>query len=286
MYRDMLIVIDADKIDEEFVRFSAQMAANFDADLIAVVGATVVPTVLPIAGFGAGGGILIDSATTNEDLDEARARANAAKEKVEALLVDVTQKVIVHTIAGSQVQIGEFAVKIGRAVDLFICYNPFKDDPLAPDRTVFEAVMRQAACGALIVPRGFSDIGTNKRMIVAWNNSSEAARAVRVAMPFLLKASRVTVLLVDPDLRQPGDDWRPGDELVQHLDRYGVKSDLARVSSTDVGVAAAIDAELEHKDARMVVMGGYGQSPLKDWVMGSVAREFLETSDLPILMSN
>ena len=136
------------------------------------------------------------------------------------------------------------------------------------------------------MPRGYSDIGTNKRVIVAWNNSSEAARAVRVAMPFLLKANRVTVLLVDPDLRQPGDDWRPGDELVQHLDRYGVQSDLARVSSTDVGVAAAIDAELEHKGARLVVMGGYGQSPLKDWVLGSVAREFLETSDLPIIMSN
>ncbi|HRX37086.1 MAG TPA: universal stress protein [Aestuariivirga sp.] len=286
MYRDMLIVIDADKIDEEFVRYSGQMAANFDADLIAVVGATVMPTVLPIAGFGAGGGILIDSATTNEDLDEAKARANAAKEKVESLLVDVNQKVLVHAVAGSQAQIGEFAVKLGRAVDLFICYNPFKDDPLAPDRTIFESVMRQAACGALIVPRGYSDIGTNKRVIVAWNNSSEAARAVRVAMPFLLKANRVTVLLVDPDLRQPGDDWRPGDELVQHLDRYGVQSDLARVSSTDVGVAAAIDAELEHKGARLVVMGGYGQSPLKDWVLGSVAREFLETSDLPIIMSN
>ena len=105
-------------------------------------------------------------------------------------------------------------------------------------------------------------------------------------MPFLQKASRVTVLLVDPDLRQAGDDFRPGDELIQHLARYGVETDLARVASADVGVAAAIDAELEHKDARMVVMGGYGQSALKDWVLGSVAREFLETANIPILMAN
>ena len=198
----------------------------------------------------------------------------------------MNRKAIVHTFAGSPVQIGDFAVKIGRACDLFVCFNPFKDDPLATDRTIFEAVMRQAACGALVVPRGFEDIGVNRRMVVAWNNSPEAARAVKAAMPFLVKSSLVTVLLVDPDLRQPGDKWRPGDELVDHLARYGIKSELARISSADVGVAAAIDAERQHKDARMVVMGGYGHSPMKDWVLGSVAREFLETTDLPVIMAN
>ena len=286
MYRDMLIVIDADRIDEEFVRFSARMAANFDADLVVVIGATVLPAVLPIAGFGAGGGILIDAATSDEDHAAGRRKCAAAKEQIETLLAGINQKAVLHTVAGTALQIGDFAVKIGRACDLFICYNPFKDDPLAPDRTIFEQIMRQAACGALVVPRGFSDIGANKRMIVAWNNSPEAARAVRVAMPFLLKASQVTVLLVDPDLRTAGDDWRPGDELVDHLARYGVKAELARVSSAAAGVAAAIDAEGEHRQARMVVMGGYGQSQLKDWVLGSVARESLETANLPIVMSN
>lgn len=286
MYRDILIVIDADQVDEEFVRFSSQMAANFDADLIAVIGATVTPTVLPIAGFGAGGGILIDSATTTEDLTEARQRAAAAKEKVDAILSGLNQTAIVHTTAGSPVQIADFAVRLARACDLFICFNPLKDDPMAPDRTIFESILRQGACGALVVPRGYGLAGANKRMIVAWNNSPESARAVKAAMPFLVKASKVTVLLVDPDLRQPGDNFRPGDELVEHLDRYGVKSELARVTSAEIGVAAAIDAELEHKDARMVVMGGYGQSALKDWVLGSVAREFLETANIPILMAN
>lgn len=286
MYRDMLIVVDADHVDEELIRFAAQMAGNFDADLIAVIGAAVNPTVLPIAGFGAGGGILIDSAASGEDIASARKRAAAAKDRVDALLGQENRKAVVHTIAGSHTLIADFAVKIARACDLFICFNPLKDDPAGADRTIFESILRQGACGALVVPRGFAVTGANKRMIVAWNNSPEAARAVRAAMPFLVKASRVTVLLVDPDLRYPGGDWRPGDELVAHLDRYGVKSELARVTSADVGVAAAIDAELEHKEARMVVMGGYGHSALKDWVLGSVAREFLETSKIPILMAN
>lgn len=286
MYRDMLIVIDAERIDEAFIRFAGGMASKFDSDLIAVVGATVTPTVLPIAGFGAGGGILIDSATTGEDVTDARTKAAKAAERVEVLLAEMNRKVIVHTMAGSTVQIGDFAVKIGRACDLFVCFNPFKDDPLATDRTVFEAVMREAACGALVVPRGIEDFSANRRMVVAWNNSPEAARAVKAAMPFLVKASLVTVLQVDPDLRNPGDKWRPGDELVDHLARYGVKAELARISSADVGVAAAIEAERQHRDAQMVVMGGYGHSPVKDWVLGSVAREFLEATSLPVVMAN
>lgn len=286
MYRDMLIIVDADRIDEQFIRFAATMAGRFDADLIAVIGAVVSPTVLPIAGFGAGGGILIDSAATSEDVTAARTRAAAAASRIEALLAGSNRRMIVHTVAGSPAQIGDFAVKIGRACDLFVCFNPFRDDPPATDRTAFEAVMRQAACGVLVVPRGFDEFGPNRRMVVAWNNSPEAARAVRAAMPFLVRASLVTVVLVDPDLRQPGDRWRPGDELVDHLARYGVKSELARISSADVGVAAAIEAERQHRDAKMVVMGGFGHSPVKDWVLGSVAREFLETTNLPVIMAN
>ena len=286
MYEDMLITIDADNVDEEFIRFSAEMAKNFESDLIAVIGATVTPTVLPIAGFGAGGGILIDSAATTDDLADARKHADEAKMKVEEILASAKQTASIHTVSGSPVNIADFAVRVARACDLYICFNPLKDDEAATDRTIFESVLRQGACGAFVAPRGFTVKGASKRIIVAWNNSPEAARAVRIAMPFLQKASRVTVLLVDPDLRQAGGDFRPGDELTQHLARYGVKTDLSRVTSAEIGVAAAIDAELEHKDARMVVMGGYGQSALKDWVLGSVAREFLETANIPILMAN
>jgi len=286
MYEDILITVDAENVDEEFIRFSAEMAKNFDADLIVVVGAIVTPTVLPIAGFGAGGGILIDSAATTDDLADARKLADGAKVKVDEILAAIKQPASIHTVSGSPVNIADFAVRIARACDLYICFNPLKDDQTTTDRTIFESVLRQGACGAFVAPRGFTVKGASKRIIVAWNNSPEAARAVRMAMPFLQKASRVTVLLVDPDLRQAGDDFRPGDELTEHLARYGVKTDLSRVTSAEIGVAAAIDAELEHKDARMVVMGGYGQSALKDWVLGSVAREFLETANIPILMAN
>jgi nucleotide-binding universal stress UspA family protein len=101
----------------------------------------------------------------------------------------------------------------------------------------------------------------------------------------LMKAREVTVLLVDPDLRQAGDDARPGDEIVIHLRRHDVNAKLARVASSHMGVAAAIEAELDNREVRMVVMGGYGKNAFADWLMGSVAREFLEKAEIPILMA-
>jgi nucleotide-binding universal stress UspA family protein len=286
LYKDMLIAIDADRVDEELIELASQLARSFESELIVVIGAVATPTALPISGFGAGGGILIDSVVTTDDQSEASKRATEAREKVEAILAAGKMAAKVHVTSGGLANIADFVVRIARSCDLFVTFNQLKDDSVVFDRSIFESVLRQGACGAFVAPRGYDLKGATKRMIIAWNSSPEAARAVRVAIPFLVKASRVTVLLVDPELRQAGVEWRPGDELVEHLARYGVKTELARVASADIGVAAAIDAELEHRDARMVVMGGYGQSAIKDWVLGSVAREFLETANIPILMAN
>lgn len=285
MYKDLLIAVEAGRVDVELVKQAAQLAGGLDASLIVAILSPMAPVPLPLAGFGAGGGFVIESPGPEEEA-EAKKRLVAAEEEVRRALESVKVPFAIRGLAGTAARLSELIVTLAHASDLFLCYNPFKDDVVPIDRAMFEDVLGAGACGALVWPRGFVSKGPVERVVIAWNRSPEAARAVRVAMPFLVRAQAVTVLLVDPELRPAGDDWRPGDELVEHLARYGVKANLARVASADRSVAEAIEAELEHQGARMLVMGAYGKNALKDWVLGSVARRFLEIADVPILMSN
>lgn len=134
----------------------------------------------------------------------------------------------------------------------------------------------------LVVPYagGFSHIG--ERVLIAWNGSREATRAVSDALPLLKRAKQVTVLVINADRDAHGEI--PGADITWYLARHGVEAQVMQAVSEDVGeLLLSRAADLS---ADLLVMGAYGHSRLKEMVLGGVTRTVLKSMTLPVLMSH
>jgi len=143
-------------------------------------------------------------------------------------------------------------------------------------------------CGrpVLIVPYIGAPAPLDGTVVVAWNGSRESARAVNDALPLLLMAQQVDVLVIDPDDTPLYDAALPGADLCEHLARHGLKVE-AKVNRGAGGSAG--DQLLSHVadvSANLVVMGAYGHSRLREMVLGGVTRHMLQHMTVPVLMSH
>ena len=138
----------------------------------------------------------------------------------------------------------------------------------------------------LVVPYvgAFRTVGD--RVLVAWNASREATRAVNDALPILQRASQVTVLAVNPRGGVSGDGDVPGADLALHLSRHGVNAEASWITAEDIEVAVMLLSRACDLQADLIVMGGYGHSRVREIVLGGATREILRTMTVPTLMSH
>ena len=122
------------------------------------------------------------------------------------------------------------------------------------------------------------------RVMVCWDGSRAATRAIADSLPFLQKAKQVEVVMVAGG--KPKSDEIAGADLGQHLARHGLKVDVKRITSPDIDVPSTILSYAADSSADMIVMGGYGHSRLREFVLGGVTRGILETMTVPVLMSH
>lgn len=137
----------------------------------------------------------------------------------------------------------------------------------------------------LILPRTGRFEAIGRHVVVAWNGSREAARAVSDALPFLEKARQVTVLIGGSAPSREVDGSASAD-IEAYFSYRGIRATveqrpLADVSATDLLLSRA--AEL---DADLLVMGAYGHSRVRELVLGGVSRDILQRMTLPVLMSH
>src|SRR5882762_6498242 len=134
----------------------------------------------------------------------------------------------------------------------------------------------------LFPPRG--TVSRVRRILVAWNARREAIRAAADALPLLVKAEAVEVLVVDHE-RHPGHGPEPGADIARHMARHGAQVEVRRLSSGGEDVGRLLLSQAAAFRADLVVMGAYGQSQLSEWMFGGVTRTVLREASLPVLMS-
>jgi nucleotide-binding universal stress UspA family protein len=122
------------------------------------------------------------------------------------------------------------------------------------------------------------------RVLVCWDGSRNASRAIADALPFLERAKAVDVLVVGKG-RDRGDEI-PGADIAQHLARHSLNVDLKRIVAADTDVANTILSYAADSSADLIVMGGYGHSRLREFVLGGATRGILQTMTIPTLMSH
>ena len=124
-----------------------------------------------------------------------------------------------------------------------------------------------------------------KCVLVAWDASLEASRAVRESLDILSAADEVRVVMVDPieDERHHGAE--PGADVATYLSRHGVKVAVDRLPSSNHSFAEVLRQHAVDTGADLLVMGAYGHSRLRERIFGGVTRSMIEDTGLPIIMA-
>lgn len=178
------------------------------------------------------------------------------------------------------------AARAARFSDLCVAGRPYgpNRDPLAP--AVAEALLFGIAAPVLFVPDQDLDWSRPfRRILVAWNDSDEAMRAVRGALPFLRAADRADIVLIDPPLHA-ADRSDPGGELSLWLARHGVKAEVAVLARSQPRIADILSRFAQERGCDAIVMGAYGHSRLREAVLGGATRDMLASVPLPLLMAH
>jgi len=178
--------------------------------------------------------------------------------------------------------------KTFEAPELLVEYARLRDLTIMPesnDRWHAEAVMFGSGRPTLILPqnprsRPF-ELGT---IAVAWDFSRAAARAVSDAMPLLEKAKKVRVVTVVAEKRL--DTKHSAEELSKNLSRHGVDVVLDRVDAKGRPIGAVLEAYVVSHEVDLLVMGAYGHSRLREFVLGGATRSLLSKPPLPVLFSH
>ena len=124
-----------------------------------------------------------------------------------------------------------------------------------------------------------------RRILVAWNATRESIRAVADALPLLVKAKAVQVLVVDHERNRAGHGQEPGADIARHLTRHGAQVEVQRLSSGGKDVGQLLLSQAAAFGAELLVMGAYGHSQLREWMFGGVTRTVLYQAVLPVLLS-
>jgi nucleotide-binding universal stress UspA family protein len=138
----------------------------------------------------------------------------------------------------------------------------------------------------LIVPYVGTFKTLGQRVLVAWNASREATRAVNDALPLLERASSVRVLSVNPRRGIAGHGPIAGADMSLHLARHGVRVEAAAVNTDDVRVDDMLLSQAADAGADLIVMGAYGHSRLGEYVLGGATRHLLRQITVPVFMSH
>ena len=125
-----------------------------------------------------------------------------------------------------------------------------------------------------------------KNVLIAWNGSREAARAVNDALPLLKMAKSVTVLALNPQKSSGQHGDLPGADISLHLARHGVKAEAAQTFADDIEAGDMLLSRAADIGADLIVMGGYGRSRLRELVMGGVSRHILKHMTVPVFMAH
>lgn len=148
----------------------------------------------------------------------------------------------------------------------------------------FEGVLFSSGRPVLLVPPQWKGEALGKRVMVAWKSKRESARALADAAAFLHEAEQVVVVTVDA--KPNGYGAGPGRDISRHLARRGLDVELRNVDGLGRAAEEALIAEARDIDADLIVMGGYGQSRLREFVFGGVTRSLTRTSPLPLFLSH
>jgi len=275
MINDIIVSLSVGKARDVAGEFAISAARLFNAHLSAVAFVYDPVVAMPLSdGFGPP---IMD--TWRASRREAAAKAKAAfdtRAGVEGIAFD--SRIVADETVETARQFGHLA----RHHDLSIVGQAKSDDDY-PESMVIEAALFDSGRPVIIVPYSHRRDFACDRVMVCWDGSRPAARAVADALPILKRAKSVEVVTID---QKENRNALVGSDIAQHLARHKVKVELRPIIAPDIDVPNAILSHASDASTDLIVMGGYGHSRLREFMLGGATRGILESMTVPVLMAH
>jgi nucleotide-binding universal stress UspA family protein len=276
-YKTILVHLDVGARTGARLDLACRLAGRFDAHLVGVHALTEIR----LPGYAA--------VMTGQSDQLAEFQAHAAAELRERSEALFRKRVEAAGLAKTEYRASRAdalaAVPLhARYADLVVAGQPDARDASGVEPDFVERLLLAAGRPVLVVPYAGSFGDAGKRVLVAWNASREATRALTDSIPLLREAEAVHVIAFDPAAAPHGEV--PGADIGLYLARHGIKVTVSQQTAPDVDVGNQLLSRAADIAADLIVMGAWGHSRLQELVMGGVTQTILRSMTVPVLMSH
>ena len=281
-FRDILVAIDPAPAARARVEIATALAERFDAHLVGLY------TPISASAPETRGYFEYFNRPVEPSRKEFEKKLQAETSATRLLFEQITAR---HAVSAEWRQASGYpsdAVALhGRYVDLIVLGQRDPDDARAPliqpsPGEVALAIGRPM----LVTPYAGNWTKIGKYVLVGWDGSRPATRAINDALPFLAVAEAVTVVVVDAEREHRRHGDVPGADIALHLSRHGVKATVQSIPSAGIGVGNALLSRASDLSVDLLVMGAYGHLRERELVFGGVTRTILNSMTVPVLMAH
>jgi nucleotide-binding universal stress UspA family protein len=276
MIKDIVVNLSVGEKASPAGDYAVSVATSFDAHLAGI--AFLYDPIVPVSGAGY---IPAEVIETQERDNEAATKAALGRFTAASARAGVTAEPL--TLSASFAGVGEQFGRIARRFDLSIV-GQAEPETGGVEEIIAESALFESGRPVIIVP--YIQRGPLKldRVMVCWDGSRAATRAIADAMPLLRRSGRVEVVIVANERGKK--DEIEGADMGAHLARHGLNVEVNRTALGDIDVADVILSHAADAGSDFIVMGGYGHSRLREFLLGGVTRSIMRSMTAPVLMSH
>jgi nucleotide-binding universal stress UspA family protein len=276
MVKDIIVNLSVTKEGSVVGKYAVSVAAALEAHLTGV--AFVYDPVVPISGAG-----YIPAEVIEIQREDNETAADAAIKSFTAATdqagISAEPLITNASLAGA----GDHFARMARRFDLAIV-GQAEPEISSMEQIIGETTLFESGRPMIMVPYIQKAPFKTDNVMICWDGSRTAARAVADAIPIIRRSGRVEIVIVTNERGK--EDEIEGADIGQHLARHGLKVDVHRISGGKIDVADALLSHAADSGADLMVMGGYGHSRLREFVLGGVTRSIFESMTLPVLLSH
>jgi nucleotide-binding universal stress UspA family protein len=276
MIKDIVVNLSVAEAGGVASDYAVSVASALEAHLAGI--AFIYDPIIPMSGAGY---IPAEVIETQQADNEAAAKAaiDRFSEAVRREALSAEPLTLTASLAGA----GDQFARIARRFDLAIV-GQAEPETSTIDEIIGETTLFESGRPMIMVPYIQKTPLKLDNVMVCWDGSRQAARAIGDAMPLLAKAGRVEIVIVTNERGK--QDEIEGVDIGEHLARHNLEVEVNRITGGGIDVADVLLSHAADNGADFMVMGGYGHSRLREFVLGGVTHSIFRSMTVPVLMAH
>ncbi len=276
MFKDIIANLSVRKANKSAGEYAVSLAGVLGAHITGV--AFVYVPNIPGASMG-----YLPIETIEKQQRENEAAAQSAVDHFSAAATNVGVIAESRLLRTSFTNAADQFNRIARCFDLTVL-GQVEPNVNSVEATIAESTLFESGRPIIIVPYIQKEPLKLDRVMVCWDGSRAATRAIADAMPLLEQAGNIEVVTVSNERSKR--DLIEGTDMGLHLARHGLKVDVHCISRGNLDIADVLLSHVTDSNADFMIMGGYGHSRLREFILGGVTRSMLQSMTVPTLMSH